>query len=79
MNPTLPYDVEKGVGGSEANDKTIRPGLPEMTSNTSTLPVPQLVITTPRPVVQHDAGALVFSPLNPMCDQINHTNSFVYG
>ena len=37
MNPTLPYDVEKGVGGSEANDKSIRPGLPEMTSNTSTL------------------------------------------
>ena len=77
MTPKL-YDEEKAVGGSEANDKSNRPSLPEMTSNTSTLPVPQVVNTTPRPDVPHDAGALV-SPLNRMCDQINRTNSFVYG
>ena len=78
MTPKL-YDEEKAMGGIEANDKSDRPGLPEMTSNTSTLPVPQVVNTTPMPVDPHDAGALVFSPLNRMCDQINRTNSFVYG
>jgi hypothetical protein len=69
--------VEKEVGGSEANDKNIRPGLSEMTSN-ATLPVPQVVNTIPLPVVLHDAGALVFSPRNRICGQINHTNSFVH-
>ena len=80
MTPTLPYhDVEKGMGESEANDKSIRPGLSAMTSMTSntTMPVTQVVNTT-LPVVPHDAGALVFTPRNCMCDQINHKNSFVY-
>jgi hypothetical protein len=70
--------VEKEVGGSEANDKSIRPGLSEITSN-ATLPVPQVVNTIPLPVVPHDAGALVFSPCNRICDQLNRTNCFVFG
>ena len=70
--------VEKEVGGSEANDKSTRPGLSEMTSNI-TLSVPQVVNTIPRPVVPHDAGALVCPPRNRMCDQLNRTNCFVFG
>jgi hypothetical protein len=51
--------VEKEVGESEANDMSIRPGLSEMTSN-ATLPVIQAMNTFPLPVVEHDAGTLVF-------------------
>ena len=74
--------VEKEVGASGANDmSTRRPGQSEVTSSATlaTLPVIQVVNTFPQPVVAHDAGALVFSPRNRMCDQLNHTNSFVYG
>ena len=75
--------VEKEVGASGANDMSTRPGQSEVTSSNSaalaTLPVIQVVNTFPRPVVAHDAGALVSSPRNRMCDQLNHTNSFVYG
>ena len=69
------HDIEKGVGESDANDKSIRPGLSGMTSMTrgTTLPVTQ-VVNTILPVVPHDAGALVFSTRNCMCDQMNHTN-----
>jgi hypothetical protein len=72
--------VEKEVGESEANDMNIRPGLSEMTSMTSnaTLPVIQAMNTFPRPVVKHDAGALVFFLRSCIWDQINHTNSFLY-
>ena len=72
------HDVEK-MGESEANDKSIRPDLSAMTSITSgtTLPVTQVGNTIP-PFVPQDTGALVFSPRNCMCDQINHKNSFVY-
>ena len=70
--------VEKEVGESEANDMSaIRPGLSEMTSN-ATLPVNQAGNTFPQLVVAHYAGALVFSPCNRICSQINHTNSFVH-
>ena len=72
------HDVEK-MGESEANDKSIRPGLSEMTSMTTdtTMPVTQVGNTIP-PFVPQDTGALVLSPRNCMCDQINHKNSFVY-
>ena len=70
--------VEKVVGGNVANDKSIRPVLSEMTSNT-TLSVPQVVNTIPRPLVEQHAGTLIFFHQNCTWDQINHTNSFVYG
>ena len=69
------HDIEKGVGESDGNDKSIRPSLSGMTSMTrsTTLPVTQ-VVNTILPVVPHDVGALVFSTHNCMCDQMNHTN-----
>ena len=72
--------VEKEVGGNEVNDKSIRPGLSEMTSNT-TLSVPQVTVlnTITQPVVEHHAGTWVFFLRYCICDQINHINSFVYG
>ena len=53
--------VEKDVGESEAIEMTIRSGLSETTSN-AMLPVTtnQAVNTVPKPLVLHDAGALVF-------------------
>jgi hypothetical protein len=63
--------VEKEVGGNEANDKSLRPVLSEMTSNT-TLSVPQVVNTIPRPVVENHAGMLVFFLRICTWDQINH-------
>ena len=71
--------VEKEVGEIEANDtSTRRPVLSEVTSD-ATLPVNQAVNTFPRPAVEHDAGTLVFFLRSRIWDQINHTNSFIYG
>ena len=68
--------VEKEVGEIEANDtSTRRPVLSEVTSD-ATLPVNQTMNTFPRPVVEHDAGALVFFLRCCIWDQVNHTKLF---
>ena len=70
--------VEKEGGERDENDKSIRPGLSEMTSN-ATLPVIQAMNTFPQPIVEHDAGALVLFLRICIWDQINHTNSLSVG
>jgi hypothetical protein len=71
--------IEKEVGGSEAIEMTIRPGLSETMSN-DTLPVTTNQGVNPflRPAAPLDAGTFVFFPCHRTSDQINYPISFVY-